>query len=261
MNKMNASIFSKKFLVFSLANLVCMAVSASQIEQQQEKNLTLLPIKSFELIYEADFNGMQIKAVHRLTPLGENQFEEYFEAKGILGKVTETELFDITDNEIIVPLENTYRRSLIGTKRTEKQQYDWTNNQVTYSKGKKSEQIPLKPGYLDSMSHKQQLRRDMAAGKNVLTYAVISRGKLKQYTYQVIADEVLSTPIGPLDTRLIQRTNDDGTQTTKVWLAKDWDFIMIRLERSDQGETQKMYFSSGQLGNKTIIPMVIDAEK
>ena len=64
----------------------------------------------------------------------------------------------------------------------------------------------MQSGYLDSMSHKQQLRRDMAAGKDVLTYAVISRGKLKQYTYDVVADEVLTTPIGPLDTRLIQRT-------------------------------------------------------
>ena len=105
------------------------------------------------------------------------------------------------------------------------------------------------------MSHKQQLRRDMAAGKDVLTYAVISRGKLKQYTYDVVADEVLTTPIGPLDTRLIQRISDDGTTTTKVWLAKDWDFVMIKLERSEKGDTQKMQFTGGQMGNQIISPL------
>ena len=260
-SKMSSRILNKKYLLFAVAGLACLTVTASEIDQKTDKTVNPLPFKNFELNYKADFNGMQIKAVHRLTQLTKGQFKEYFEAKGLLGKVTETEFFDITSDEQIIPKENTYRRSLIGTKRTEKQQYDWSKNIVTYIKGNKTDQIPLKSGYLDSMSHKQQLRRDMVAGKDVLTYAVISRGKLKQYTYQVISDEVLSTPVGPLDTRLIKRTSDDGTKTTKVWLAKDWDFIMIRLERSDKGDTQKMYFTGGQLGNETIRPTEIDVEK
>lgn len=250
-------IISTLSLALALTSVVCVPSSASEIDYE---TINPLPIIPFELNYEADFNGMQITAVHQLTELETGQFREFFEARGLLGKVTETEFFEITEGQRIVPKENTYRRSLIGTKRTEKQVYNWPLGTVTYSKGKQSKPIELKPDYLDSMSHKQQLRRDLAAGKDTLTYAVIFRGKLKQYTYKVIADEVLPTPIGPLDTRLIKRISDDGSKTTKVWLAKDWDFIMIKFETTKEGDTQKMQFTGGQLGDQIIQPLEIDLE-
>lgn len=252
---MNNKISKITCLIFTFASLVCMTGHASQIDPAKPKVADPMPIVDFELNYDANFNGMRIKAVHTLTQPNKGQYKEFFKAKGVLGSVTETELFEIISDEQIVPIENIYQRSVIGSKRTEVQTYDWTNQQVTHTKSKKITTIPLQLGYLDSMSHKQQLRRDLAAGKDVLTYAVISRGKLKQYRYDVVADEVLTTPIGPLDTRLIQRISDDGKTTTKVWLAKDWDFIMIKLERSEKGDTQEMQFTGGQMGNQIISPL------
>ena len=251
---MNNKISKITCLIFTFASLVCKTGLASQIDPIQPEAVDYIPIVDFELNYDANFNGMRIKAVHTLTQPNKGQYKEFFQAKGVLGSVTETELFEIISDEQIIPVEHTYQRSVIGSKRKEVQTYDWTNQQVTYTKRKEITTIPLQFGYLDSMSHKQQLRRDMAAGKDVLTYAVISRGKLKQYTYDVVADEVLTTPIGPLDTRLIQRISDDGSTTTKVWLAKDWGFIMIKLERSEKGDTQKMQFTGGQMGNQIISP-------
>lgn len=252
---MNNKISKISCLIFTFASLACMTGHASEIDLAQPEAVDPMPLVDFELNYDANFNGMRIKAVHTLTQPNKGQYKEFFQAKGVLGSVTETELFEITSDEQIIPIENVYQRSVIGSKRKEVQTYDWTNQQATHTKRKEVTTIPLQSGYLDSMSHKQQLRRDMAAGKDVLTYAVISRGKLKQYTYDVVADEVLTTPIGPLDTRLIQRTSDDGSTITKVWLAKDWGFIMIKLERSEKGDTQKMQFTGGQMGNQIINPL------
>lgn len=258
---MNCKILKITRLALAVMGLVFITAHASELENASPNPDQLMPLKDFELNYNASFNGMSIKGVHKLTQLDQSQFKEHFKAKGMLGNVTETEIFEIIDNKQIIPLENTYQRSVIGSKRTETQKYDWTNKQVTHTKGKKTTTIPLQVGYLDSMSHKQQLRRDMTAGMDVLTYPVISRGKLKQYTYKVILDEVLTTPIGPLDTRLIERISDDGDKTTRVWLAKDWDFIMIKLEIFNKGDTQKMHFTGGQLGNQTISPLEIHLEK
>ena len=261
MTKMSYKILNVELLIIAILNFLCMSSFAAQIDEENLSAAKTIPIKDFELNYIADFNGLEIKGVHKLTEVDKGQYKELFEARGVLGKVTEVELFDINSNQQIIPRENTYRRSLIGTKRTEKQQYDWSTNEATYKKGNKVIKIALQPGYLDSMSHKQQLRRDIAAGEDYLTYAVISRGKLKQYTYKVIATEILKTPIGPLNTTVVQRFSDDKTKTTKVWLATDWDYIMVRLERSDKGDTQEMQFTGGQSNKQMVKPLEIGVEK
>ena len=176
---MSYKILRVELLIIAIVNFLCMSSFAAQIDEENLSAAKTIPIKDFELNYIADFNGLEIKGVHKLTEVDKGQYKEHFEARGVLGKVTEVELYDINSNQKIIPREHTYRRSLIGTKRTEKQQYNWSTNEVTYTKGKKVKKIGLQPDYLDSMSYKQQLRRDLAAGEDDLSYAVISRGTLK----------------------------------------------------------------------------------
>ena len=247
-----------KISLFTLALVSSIAISshANQIDPATDTRL----ISSYDLNYEAQFNGMQINAIHRFSQLDNGQYQEILEAKGALGKVTERALYDISNDYQIVPIEYSYRRSLIGIKRTEKLLFDWSNSLATYSKGKKKQFIDIQPGYMDSMSHKLQLRWDLAAQKEPLTYTVISREKLKQYTYELVGNEVINTAIGPLNTTVIQRVEEQESKSTKVWLATDWDYVMVRLQKMEQGETQEMAFRDGQVNNQTILPLDSNTE-
>jgi len=247
-------------LGFTLLGLISAFSLASGSDTKGLTNHNPKLINSFDLRYAANFNGMQIEAVHQLVQLDTGQFRETLEAKNFLGKVREQALFDISDSGQIIPREYSKRqRLLIGT-RTQKQQFDWSKNQLTYTKGDQTQQIEIQPGYLDLMSHKLQLRRDVASGHKTLSYAVISRGKLKQYDYRVIGNEVLTTAIGPLNTRVIQRVTNTESKRTKIWLATDWDYLIVRLEKLDRGETQELQISSGQLNNHPVLPLKVDVE-
>jgi len=219
------------------------------------------PLNSYQATYSAEFNGMEIEATHRLEQLDSGQYRETLKARNILGKIDEQALFSVSEKQQIIPQEYRYQRSLIGIKRSESQIFDWPNKTVEYSKDDKTKSVAIDSGLLDVITHKLQLRRDLQSGKEILSYPVISRGKLKQYVYQVIANEVLETAIGPLNTVKVQRVREDGKRQTIIWLATDWDYLAVRLEQKENGDNHQMKILNGKINNLPIVPLAIANEK
>ena len=219
------------------------------------------PLNSYQATYSAEFNGMEIEATHRLEQLDSGQYRETLKARNILGKIDEQALFSVSEKRQIIPKEYSYQRSLIGIKRSESQIFNWPNKTVEYSKDGKTKSVAIESGLLDVITHKLQLRRDLQSGKENLSYPVISRGKLKQYVYKVVASEVLETAIGPLNTVKVQRVREDGKRQTIIWLATDWDYLAVRLEQKENGDNHQMKILNGKINNLPIVPLAIANEK
>ncbi len=219
------------------------------------------PLNSYQATYSAEFNGMEIEATHRLEQLDSGQYRETLKARNILGKIDEQALFSVSEKRQIIPQEYRYQRSLIGVKRSERQIFDWPNKTVEYSKDGETKSVAIDPGFLDIITHKLQLRHDLQSGKEILSYPVISRGKLKQYVYQVVASEVLETAIGPLNTVKVQRVREDGKRQTIIWLATDWDYLAVRLEQKENGDSHQMKILNGKIDNLPIVPLAIANEE
>jgi hypothetical protein len=249
---MSITASSRKFYFRAILGLLALAVLPP---------LLALEIKQYSASYSAKFNGMDIEADHRLEKLESGQYRETLKAKNIFGKINEQALFSLSENQLLIPQEYSYERSLMGVKRVEQQVFDWPNQQLEYRKKDQLTLLPLQPGALDIITHKLQLRSDLQSGKENFSYPVISRGKLKQYVYQVTAREVLETAIGPLNTVLVQRIREDKDRTTKIWLASDWDFLAVQLEQIENGESHQMKIINAQVYNQPVVPLNIAAEK
>lgn len=203
--------------------------------------------------YTAKYNGIDIKANYSLEYLGNKLFVEKSEAKSLFGKITEEAEFLINDTNEIVPQKYLYRRSLLGVSRKEDQIFHWGSNQVTYTKNGDSRLVTLPMGSLDMVTHKVQLRRDLKAGKKVFSYPVMSRGKVKTYDYEVIKSEILMTALGPLNTTKVRRVvSKDKKRETVIWMAADWDYLVVKLVHSEKGDSHQLDISSGQVGGKKI---------
>lgn len=220
-----------------------------------------IDIKPYNANYSAKFNGMDIEANHRLEQLESGQYRETLKAKNIFGKINEQALFSLSDEQQLIPLEYKYERSLMGVKRAEQQLFDWTSQQLQYSKKDQLKLVPLEPGALDIITHKLQLRSDLSSGQDSFSYQVMSRGKLKQYNYRVMAREVLDTAIGPLNTVLVQRIREDNNRTTRIWLASDWDYLAVQLEQVENGDSHEMKIIDAQVDDQPVVPLKFAAEK
>lgn len=219
------------------------------------------PLIPYSANYSAEFNGLEIKATNRIEELSPGQYRETFVARNILGKIDEEALFHISEDHQLIPKQYSRKQSIMGVARKETQLFDWPNTVLLYTKKGQTSEIPIIVGTLDVTTHKLELRRDLQAGKAIFSYPVISRKKLKQYTYEIVGLEVLETAIGPLNTVKMQRVATDEKRQTTIWFAADWDYLIVKLMRIEDGESYYMDLIDGEINNNPVIPLKIITEK
>jgi hypothetical protein len=222
-------------------------------------------IVPFEMKYSTKVSGMDIKLTQRLEQPVNGQYKENIIAKGTLGKVTEEGLFHISKQDRVTPESFSKKQKTILGKRYEFQEYDWQAKKLNFSFKKRTGSLNLQEDYQDTMTHKQQLRFDLASGLTDIYYTVIKNGQIKYYRYLVIGHEPLETRIGRLNTTILLRKDIvDGKELTEtqstIWLASDWDFLMLKLETIDKDSVKTMTFTQGTLNGQPITPIEAKAE-
>jgi len=220
------------------------------------------PINLYRANYSAKFSGLNIQAVQKLEEIEPGVYRESLSAKNFIGKINEQSTFSLTPDQQLSPIQYSYKRSVFGRDRSEVQSFDWQNSVVQYIKeGSANSQLDLETGYLDMITHRLQLRRDLNAGKQVFSYPVISRGKLKQYDYRVVSKQILQTTIGPLNTVKVERVTDDDKKKVNVWLACDWDYLIVKLEQSKGKDSHYLELLDAVINDKQLTPLAKTDEK
>ncbi|MDC0172613.1 DUF3108 domain-containing protein [Gammaproteobacteria bacterium] len=216
---------------------------------------------SYSASYSAKYNGMDITAKYQLEQLDVGTYLETSEAKSIFGKITEKAQFELTAFGQIVPRNYQYKRSLMGVSRREEQLFDWDNSQLIYTKNGTQKIVPLAPNSLDLITHKLQIRRDLEAGKTTFSYPVMSRDRPKQYDYEVLTKEIVTTALGPLNTTKLRRVvKQDKKRETVIWLADDWAYLIVKLSHSENDDNHQLNITSGQVAGRDIAPLKMTQE-
>ncbi len=125
-----------------------------------------------------------------------------------------------------------------GSKETvERLEFDWQASTVASLRDNKWTTLPITPQVLDKLDYQIQLRRDLAAGKQHIEYAVADRSKIREYRFQVLGEEQLETPMGLLRTLKVERISNNKERKTRFWAAIDFGYVFIQLEQEDDGHT------------------------
>ena len=209
------------------------------------------PPHPFNASYSATYNGMAVTAERQLLQR-DSSYEEKMTLSSLLGSVRELSQFDLVDNRPR-PLRSEYALSLFGMKRTEQQIFDWGTLVVDYQRDQKQRQIPVDLSCLDITTHRLALATDLRRNISDLEYCVIHRGKRKTYRYQLLGEMVLDTAVGPLNTFHIQRLrDDDDNRSTELWMAVDWDLLLVRLHQNEDDEEYLLELASAQVAGQEV---------
>ena len=74
----------------------------------------------------------------------------------------------------------------------------------------------------------------------------------------MIASEVLTTSLGPLNTTKLRRVvNQDKKRETIIWLADDWEFLIVKLSHLENGDSHELNITKGQIAGRDIVPLEI----
>jgi hypothetical protein len=203
--------------------------------------------------YKTKLYGFNIIVTNRLTQLKDNEYKLLFKFDSMLGSITETShmLWNPQHNKV-EPLHYVYKRRGLGKDRDADLRFDWDKKTVANHVQKSNWQMSIVEKVQDKLSYQLQLQQDFIAGKEKFSYKIADGGHLKEYKFEKIGEEVLDTPLGKVKTVKVKRSRDNDKRVTYAWLAKDWSYMLVRLEQEEKGDSNTIYITKASLNGKPI---------
>src|SRR5690625_5259062 len=104
----------------------------------------------------------------------------------------------------------------------------------------------------DPLSYQVQLQRDLIDGRENLSYQIANNGGLRAYSFEVVDEEVLETPLGKVNTVKVMRSRKNHDRVTYAWLAKGWGYLLVRLQQQEDGESHTICITKSELNGERI---------
>jgi len=190
----------------------------------------LAALRPFEIRYRARLFGMTVKATASLVRAAADRYEYRFDAGSVLGRINEVSIFALDGDQGVVPATYAYERGGLGKNQQADLAFDWPSGRVRNLTAKAEWSLDVAPGVLDPLSFQIQLRTDALRGAKSMVYPIAKDGRLRDYRFSVVGEEVTKTQLGPLRTlRLRRDRGGDNPKETTFWLAVDWSYVIVKI--------------------------------
>ncbi len=244
----------KLFILMALISIPLsgLAIDSATLNQAPKRSTTtveqapnwLKPYSASYTIYrDGDNSGKAIRSIKKTNQNWE--LTSYSKAKVFFFTDKRTEKSIFRWQQILLPQSYSYQIKNSFKKQLTKEFFDWDLNIIRGTRSKKGAwQIPLKEGVSDPLSHQLLLRKQLVElshsgqpfTKKTFSYNVSSKGAVQQRQYQLIAEEKITTKAGEFDSYKLVK--ERGTRKTIFWMAKQLDFIPIKIYQEKDGDEQ-----------------------
>lgn len=211
----------------------------------------------FKARYKITVNGVPAgtAATVELKQLADARREVTFEVQNRFFRHLETSRFDwhacsVTARE--------YRHDFhgLGIDRQSSIDFDWDRHVAIETRGGKRQELTLPAEMYDGLNMAMIARCRLRDGMRELSFPVIYRGEKRDMLFRVTGQEKIETPVGTFDTWVVERTYEQRFKKTRVWVAPQLDWFMIRFEHVEnpaaRGGLTLIEFS--RTGDKTLMP-------
>ena len=115
-------------------------------------------------------------------------------------------------------------------------QFDWPAGQVQARHNADRVTLPLTPGVVDPLSLQLVVMADLQRGRTPSQYSLLDRNEIKTYQIRNQGRETLDTPLGKLNTILINQYTPGKTRMTTFWVAPDLYYLPVRIMQEKKGK-------------------------
>lgn len=115
-------------------------------------------------------------------------------------------------------------------------QFDWSTGQVQARHNADQVTLPLAPGVVDPLSLQLVVMADLQRGRTPSQYSLLDRNEIKTYQIRNRGQETLDTPLGELNTILINQYTPGKTRMTTFWVAPDLQYLPVRIMQEKKGK-------------------------
>lgn len=212
----------------------------------------------FHAEYEAKAYGFSAEASRSLIKISDNLYslQNTIEAKLFgesLAELNERSEFRWQDGRVL-PQSYSYIQSGVSSS-TEEVTFDWISNIALSTEDDESWQIPIELGVLDKLTYQLQIRELIKqAVASEFDFQVLDTDEIKEHHYRIVGEEILETEMGRLNTVRVEKVREDSdSRSTVIWLASDWDYLLVGLEQvNGSGRTVELILQNATVDGKVV---------
>ena len=219
-------------------------------------------VAEYSARYQASANGVSAIAQREFIKINDNSYRLQIRllaeiAGQQLAKLEQTSEIAFINNSF-QPLSYSYMLSGISTE-AHAINYNWEAKLALSRRDEESWSIDLNGAVWDQLSHQFALRQIFVNKKAETNsgeheFLLIDGDEVEIHRYTVIGEEILITTLGSLSTVRLERIQEDSeTRKTSIWLAKDWGYLLARIEQiNDSGLRIEFDLENAVLGGKQV---------
>ncbi len=213
-------------------------------------------LQPFSASYTADWKQLPMSgtAERSLQAGADGVWNLNFKASMVIASLSEASTLKV-DKDVMVPQTYNFERSGLGKSKKVDLVFDWSTKFVTGTDRNDAIKLPINRGVLDKSTYQLALQHDVAAGKKSMSYQVVDGDELDTYDFRVLGSESVSTKAGQIDAIKVERVRDptQSKRTTVLWFAKDWDYLLVRLQQVEtDGKEYNIMLQDGTVNGKAV---------
>ena len=200
-------------------------------------------LRSFEAAYSSQWDlGISLsgKAKRSLIKNQDGSYRLTTSASAMVASLTESSLFNVTDDQIL-PVHYRYQRKILNKTRKVEVAFEWPNLKVENTAGGSSWVMDIVPGTLDKQSVQMRLQLDLAqtpkadnSSNKTYHYEVADGGHLKTYSFIIDGEDVIETPLGRYKSIRIKRDRGvESDRETWIWFAPQLDYSIVKIVQKE----------------------------
>ena len=189
------------------------------------------PLQPFEAEFRLHVSKIPttIKATLTLGPTEQpDEYQMQLENRSFLIKNREQSHFSWNDCS---PRSNRYEHEFrgFGIRREHSMNFDWDTQQVLFDDGDDKGHYAIEDGTLDELTMLLKAQCLLAEGLQEFTLQAAYGDKVRNHTFAVIGEEVISTPAGKIATIVIEKKRKaDSQRRTVFWVAPSLQYMLVK---------------------------------
>ncbi|WP_297844746.1 DUF3108 domain-containing protein [Pseudomonas sp.] len=234
----------RRALLFALALLALPAVQAADLQP-------------YSATYTADWKQLPMSggtAERTLTKNANDTWSLSFKASMMIASLTEVSTLKV-DKDALLPQTYNFERGGLGKSKKVDMTFDWAAKVINGTDRGTAFTVPLNRGILDKSTYQLALQNDVAAGKKSMSYQVVDGDEVDTYDFRVLGSEKVATKAGQVDAIKVERVRDptQSKRITVMWFAKDWDYLLVRLQQvENDGKEYNIMLQEGTVNGRTV---------
>lgn len=226
---------TSKSLITALLALVSLAANSTLVEPAVANKITL-ELSPYQAVYGSNVGGIDAEMKQTLKKTDADLWQLHNSISFMFIGFEEQATFIASDGDTTA---QTYRYSnKLSSSRNSNLRFDWKNSSVM-DRDQEQQPLGIPAGAMDKLSFQVQLRMDLLGeGENFKekTYQLIDRNRVKTYTVSWLGEEAITTSAGTFNAIKVKQQRPGKQRYTLIWLARDYDNFVLRIQRIDKGE-------------------------